>query len=1148
MRLLMFFMLAGFLQVSASGISQTVTLSMKKAPAEKVFRSIEQQTGFTFIVFKKDLEKMPSVTIRLENSPLKDALDQCFENSSFTYIIDDKNIIVQARQPISIAFPPLYPTYIIYNGIVKDHNGQKLPGVNIQVKGTQTGTVTSIEGAFSIDANPGNTLVISAIGYETVEYKLDKNETAITIVMKIKTNIMDTSVVTVVNTGYQSFNRDRATGSFGYIGSVDLDRQIGAIDITQKFLMLPGVQLVNGNPIIRGKSSLNASQSPLLVIDGFASELGYSSINPNDVESITILRDASAASIWGARASNGVIVITTKQAKKGASPPAFSFSSSIQFQEMPDIGALRIANASQLVDVEIEALDKGWYNLNNPENNSGYSRVYEIYRNQKNNLITEEEANRQYNALRNNDAWSQKNLFFRTGLLTNQHLSVSGATSQNRYYISMNYQDNKFTSRQSEYKRMNLLVKNSYQIIPQLRFDADLNIAYQKGMNNGLSTYEFVRQRRYEMFLDENGNYVPAYEPYRSIQRNQELIDKGYLDWNKNLKRDFDNSDKTWSYFAPRINFSLAWNATRSLSLETKFQYERTENRNDDYQNLEVYNTRNLVNQFTIIGPDNKPVHQLPRGPIFYQNSSSLQAVNWRNQLKFDKEWNGSQHRVNAIAGTEITRVKSLERKDRFHNYDKQRLTYSQIDANKLAGGVTGWNGQNTTYAPLFQPVMEKENRQFSMYANGAYTYDDRIIFSASGRIDKSNLFGAATNDKATPLYSFGLAWNLSKEKFFHATFVNNLKLRATTGLNGNIDKSTSKVLVGIPRTNNYSTGEDYLEIEFPENARLRWESTRSTNFGVDASLFNNRLELSADYYIKKSYDLLGFVQADPSVGFERVYKNTAEVSNKGIDIRISGEILPKGDIRWTSTLNLSVNKNKVTKVYVPTPSMTNYLTGGKSREIEGKPIDYFYSYNWAGLNENGEPMAYNDKGEKVPWSTSETPKLEWLVYSGSTLPDVFGSFMNVISWKNLTLTPVFTYQFGAVMRAPVTYVRSAIPVMEDIATRWRKAGDENSTSLPGLYSTANEPYQRRLFYAQNSSRVVSADFIRLSVLSLSYNLPQRWTGNIFRNIQLAAQGTNVFLWKKNGLGIDPEAISRNSGDLSLPEVKTWTIQLKLDF
>ncbi len=218
--------------------------------------------------------------------------------------------------------------------------------MNIQVKGTQTGTVTNNDGSFTINANPGNTLVISAIGYGTVEYKLSGNEAPVVIVMKIKTNNMDTSVVTLVSTGYQSFSRDRATGSFGYIGSIDLERQIGATDITQKFLMLPGVQLVNGSPLIRGKSSLNASQSPLIVIDGFATELGYGSINPNDVESITILRDAAAASIWGARASNGVIVITTKQGRRGSGPPAFSFSSSLQFHDQPDISALRIADAS----------------------------------------------------------------------------------------------------------------------------------------------------------------------------------------------------------------------------------------------------------------------------------------------------------------------------------------------------------------------------------------------------------------------------------------------------------------------------------------------------------------------------------------------------------------------------------------------------------------------------------------------------------------------------------------------------------------------------------------------------------------------------------------------------------------------------------
>lgn len=1147
MRLLMFFMLAGFLQVSASGTSQTVTLSVKKAPAEKVFKTIEQQTGYTFIIFWKDLEKMAPVTLKLNNAPLKDALDQFFRELPFTYMIDEKNIIVKTRQETP-ALIQLFPSFILYYGVVNGPDNQHLAGVNIQIKGTQTGTVTKNDGSWSINANPGDILIVSAIGYQTVEVKLGANEVPVAIRLQVKTNVMDTSVVTVVNTGYQSFTRERATGAFGYVGNIDLERQIGATDITQKFLMLPGVQLVNGTPIIRGKSSLNASQSPLLVIDGFASELGYSSINPNDVESITVLRDAAAASIWGARASNGVIVITTKQGKRGSGPPAFSFSSSIQFQDQPDISALRVASASQLVDVELEALDKGWYNLTNPENNTGYSRVYEIYRKQKNGLITADEANKQYGVLRSNDAHAQKDIFFRTGVLSQQHLSVSGATAQNRYYISLNYQDNKGTSRNDEYKRMNLLVRNSYQILPQLRFDADLNIAYSKGNNNGVSAYDFVRQRRYEPFVDGDGNYVPVYEPYRTMERNQELINKGYLDWNNNLKRDFDNYDRTWSSFAPRINFSLGWNITKNLSVESKFQHERSERIDDDFQNLEIYNTRRVVNEFTIIGTDNKPVFQLPRGPIYNKTGTSLQATSWRNQLKFDKEWNGSQHRVNFIAGTEVTRSKTNTQKDRYHNYDKQRLTYSQIDATKLAGGVKGWNGQNFYYAPIFQPVFERESRQFSMYANGSYTFDDRYIFSASGRIDKSNLFGAATNDKMTPLYSVGLAWNVAKEKFFHVDFINELKLRVTTGLNGNIDRSTSKVLVGVPRTNDYTTGEGYLEIEFPENEKLRWESTRSTNIGTDISLFGRRLDISVDYYIKKSYDLLGSVEADPSVGFDKVYKNTAEVSNKGVDIRIVGDILSKGNLKWTSTLNLSFNKNEVTKVYVSTPTMDTYLTGGKNREMKGKPIDYFYSFNWAGLNENGEPMAYNDKGEKLPWSTSQTPKLEWLSYSGSTVPNLFGSFMNVISWKNISLTPIFTYQFGAVMRTPVTYVRSASPVLEDIARRWRKAGDENTTEIPGLYTTPNEPYQRRMFYALNSNKVVSADFIRLSVLSLAYNLPKRWTGNVFRNVQIAGQATNVFLWKANSLDIDPEAISRNSGDLSLPPVKTWTIQLKLDF
>ena len=1148
MRLVMFLMLAGFLQVSARGIGQTITISVNKAPIEQVMRSIEQQTGFTFIVFRKDIEKVPPVTLQLQNAPLNTALDLCFKGINFSWTIDEKNIIIQSRPaPISPIIDIWESSAIIYQGQVSDPKKEPLAGVNIQIKGKNTGTVSNSAGQFSINANAGDVLVISAIGYETQEIKLTE-KTSLFITLKIKSNVMDSAVVTIVNTGYQTFAKERATGSFGYVNSAMLERQIGVTDITERFAtMLPGVLMSGGSPLVRGKSSIMAEQSPLIVIDGFASELGYGSINPNDVESITVLRDAAAASIWGARASNGVIVITTKQGKKTNGPPAFNFTSSIKFLPTPDISALKMPNSAQVIDVELETLDRNWFNLNNPENNLGYSPIYEIYAKRKKGLITEEEANKQYDNYRKNDAFSQSDLFFRTGIFSQQNLSISGATAQNRYYISLNYQDNKSNSIGEHYKRMNLLAKNSYQLHPKLRFDGDINITYSKGENNGISVDRFTQQRPYEMFLDANGNYVPVYGSSISMERNKEYMDKGYYDWNFNLKREQQNYDNTWGSFSPRINLGISWNPVKPIVIESKFQYEKNEYNFDNYQNTELYETRQLINRFTVIDDDGKLKHWIPDGTLYLPYSSNMSSTSWRNQVRFDKEFNGTQHRINFIAGTELVRSLGTSRSQRFFNYDKKRLTYSQIDANQLADGVTGWDGQRYTLTPLFQPVGESQQRQFSMYANASYTYNDKYILSFSGRIDKSNLFGATTNDKMTPLYSFGLAWNVSRESFWHVDAINSLKLRATTGLNGNVDKSTSKVLVGIPRTD-WSTGEPYLEIQFPANSRLRWESTRSTNIGLDLSLLQNRINITADYYVKRSYDLLGFVPADPSVGFETVYKNTAEVRNTGLDVSISTNILRRGPISWTSTLNLSHNRNKVTKVFSPYSNVDNLLEGGRGRELEGRPIDYLFSYKWGGLDQNGEPTILNDKGERVSYNSSQSPTNDWLEYSGTRLASVFGGFINTVSYKGFSLTPIFNFQFGAVMRTPVTYLRATSPITSDIDKRWRKPGDENITDIPALYINPNEPYSRRQAYAKSSNKVTSADYIRLSILSLSYQFPSSWTGKVFKNIQLGAQGTNLFLWTKNNMDIDPEGIDRRTGELGFPPVKSFTLELKLDF
>lgn len=1135
-----FFVALVIVPVTAESLlAQKITIRVSNSSLYKVIDEIRNQSGYDFLIDQQLAERSKPITLDVRDASLKEVLEACFKAQPFHYELseEEKTVIIRKK----ITFPPLQRTV---SGRVIDSIQNPLVGATIQVKNTLRATFTDENGQFTVrDVPEGSALVISFLGYATRKIQVTSGDLGDVVLAALPARLTEVQV----NTGYQILSKERATGSYTHVDSDDLDKQIAATDIGQKFQnLLPGVLMAGGGPIIRGKSTINANQSPIIVVDGFPTELSLSALNPQDVASITVLRDAAAASIWGVRASNGVIVITTKHGKVTADGrPELTFSSTFKLQDVPPISSLRLADASQYIDAELEALSKGWFNLANPENNRGYSPVYEIFKKHADGLIGDEEAEAGYDALRRQDAYGQSDLFFRQGLLQQYNLSIAGTNAKNRYYISANYQKNKPYSRQNQDDRLTLVIKNRYAVTSRFGLDVDLNLSYIQGISNGISLYQFVRQRPYERFVDESGNYLPVYDPYRTMEKIDQLRAQGYYDWSYNLKRDFDNNDNTSAAFAPKINVGLDYRLIDGLLFASTFQYEQSQYKNDHYLNEEMYEVRDWVNKFAILVANNVLTFQLPRGPIYHAFIQQMNHVAWRNQLTFGRALSDPRHRVDAILGTEINRVRNTSRQDRYHNYDQDKLTYSTINETALAAGVRGWNGNTFSYPLIFRPIREVENRYFSLFFNASYDYDARYTFSVSARVDKSNLLGAHVNDKMTPLYSIGGAWNVARESFFNVDAVDDLRLRVTTGINGNIDKSTSKVLIGIPQKN-ASTGEDFLQIEFPENKDLRWESTLVNNLGIDLALFGHRLNLNVDVYRKKSYDLLGYVDSDPSVGFHRVYKNTAQVLNTGYDLQLTGIVL-KGAFGWRPSVHVSYNKNRVTKVFNPNPTFDNYLIGGTGREIEGKPIDYFYSFDWAGLSDMGEPQVYNDEGKIVDWQGVQ-PTTDWLVYSGTTLPKYHGALINTFSYKRFTLTPILIYQWGHVMRLPTTFIRGESTVLNDIALRWRSPGDETRTHLPRMFDNGNEPYIRRQFYASNTERVADASFVRLSNLSLTYDVP--FSANVLRlsRIQIQAQASNVVLWTKNRDDVDPEAIDRRWGDLSLTAAPTYTLGLKLDF
>lgn len=1150
-----------------------VTLQLTNTTISRVFEEIERQVDFTFS-YPAYLQNVSFNFIKVENKPLGELLKSLGQKAHLKFeqvenmiavisadtLKTQKVLAEEDYNPFYLLHPTLnIPPYkedknykedgiqqkaVIKGVVVSAKTGKALIGANILIKENLRGAATNKSGKYRFEEvfAGAYTLTASFIGYKdrSKQVTVSKGDTVV-VDFNLQPSAYQLEELTVVSTGYREIPKARATGSFATISAEELSKEIASgniYDILQG--RLPGVLITNQDGItIRGKSTLNANPDPLIVVDGFATQLSLDAINPNNIKSITVLKDAAATSIWGVRASNGVIVITTKSGNQSGSPQ-ISFSSNFEVREAPDISSLRLASSEQYINAELEALNKGWYDLTTPNYNVGYSRVWEIYTRHYNDEITDAQAQGMYNKLRNNNAYDQADLFFRPATFQRYNLSASGATEKYNYYLSLNYQNSAYNEKQENNDQIRLLVKNSFQFTPKLRFDASIRLSYEESVNNGIPMDRFIEQKPYVPFVNVNGKYVPVYEGMRSQKSIKELDEMGYYNWSYNLKREFDNNDNTASSFTPRMIAGLQYDVIEGLSLHSSFMYERNDYTSDQYMNDETYFTRNLVNKFTIL-QDGDPVYQLPRGTIYDSYTYQMDSYSFRNQISFDHLFSGL-HQVNAILGSEIRMVKTKSQERRYYGYERQSLIYTSVNRQKLASGVTGWDGQLEYLKRLPEPIEQHEDRFVSWYFNGSYTYDNRYTFTASARIDRSNIFGGEINNRIIPLYSLGIAYNISNEGYFNVDFIDNLEISATVGKGGNIDKGTSSVLIAEPGIT-YPTQEQLLYIGFPANKELKWETTRTYNLGFDVAAFG-RIAVSLDLYMKKSFDLLGYVDVDPTVGFTTVYKNTSEVENKGFELSINANILD-GEFGWNTTFNLSHNKNEVTKVYKPNPSVRNYVWGGL---IEGKPINNIYNFRWAGLSETGEPQIYDAEGNIVSWQDEAIPALNWLVYSGTTVPQYFGALINTFRYKGFTLTPIITYQLGHFMRMPTPHIRGDGHLLASVSKRWKKPGDEKHTDIPKMWTGYSPPAQRGQFFQYTNRRTQSASSIRLSSVNLTYHLPATIFDNRIRSIELHAQINNLWLWTKNTKGIDTKAISFRNGNLSLEPPTTYTFGVEINF
>lgn len=1143
--------------------SQRLAAQARNMPVTAALKQITKSFGTSF-VFENSLLEDISVSFdpaTLSGKSVEAALKELLYPKGLIFLFVNDNtytIIRDVRKknpPVGMVVGTVDQK--AFSGTVTDENNRPLPGVTVKNLSNKEGALTDGNGYYSLKhANVGDMLVFTFIGYKT-QQQLVSNSSRLTVSMA-PDNIQLSTVE--VSTGYQTIAKERATGSFSQIKDQDMEKKV-TMNVADKMEGLVSGLLVTANPpdasgrpttktslTLRGRNTLRAQQDPLIVIDGFPYEGDLAMLNPEDISRITFLKDAAAASIWGVRAANGVVVIEMKKGRNQGRQ--INFSTNYTIGGRPDLGYRPVANSADYLNFEQEAVNKSL--LPDPTGRTlpATSAGADIFFRYKRGEITAAQRDALVAQLASYDFKSQYNKYLLQQQQIKQYnLSVSGGNEVAKYFISGSFSDELPVAKGNRNQRVTLNSGNTFQLTKKLEANVGFMIVMTTNKNNGPGLRPLEPGTStllpYDRIVDDNGapmQYARAFN-----RRTLDSLEKmGYQPWKYNYIDELANADNTSRSNLYRFNGGFNYKIMPGLSAAISGLYEKSFSRTRNYYNPNTYTSRNTVNNATSVQAG-KLVYGLPRGGILDFSNAEMEHYDVRGQLNFNKSL-GANHRIDAVGGGEIRQVWATGASSRLYGYDDQTLTSSLVNYDTYyKTAVT--NYQNKPSNP--NSLSDARDRYLSWYTNANYTYKEKYVLSGSARLDDSNLFGASKEYRATPLWSIGGMWKLGEENFLHIPVMNRLNIRATYGVNGNVDKTTSPYLIAaIPSSIGYYNGLPYANISNPANPLLRWEKTKTLNFGLDASFWNSRLEMSIDAYFKRCYDLLGPAEFNPTYGFTTLIVNTAKVDNRGIDLNLSADIIRTKAFSWKSILNLGYNVNKVASSNLQRELVTYYVNSGAgSNPVKGKPIEAVYSYRFGGLDSVGRPTVLSGGGKRMLSEDDISADLSTITYSGSTVPKYFGGWTNTFRYKQLELTALVTFKLGYIFRRPsVSYFSYSTQksIHKDVALRWRQPGDESKTIVPVMPSTGVNYSDQ--WYTLSDQLIESGSHIRLREISLSYDLPQQLLRRIhLQRLSLLAYGRNLALWTKNKEGIDPDYIPSAYYSM-LPPARSFAIGLRTTF
>ena len=1148
---------------------QKVTIHLEQVKIQEVFKEINKQTGLDFVYSAMQLNEIGMVSLDVKDVTVEVALKKLFEGKPFTCKFEMKSIIIRKVETVTTG-----KTSRTIRGVITDKSNEPLPGVTVLLKGTSVGTASNTKGEFVLEVTGSvDSLVVTFVGMKTQYVKLLSDKDSYRIRMEYDVEEMQEVVVT----GYQTINRKRSTGAITSInadkimrpGVLSIDQMLEGQIPDMMFMSNSGEVGVVPKIRIRGTSTLIGNREPLWVVDGivlqdpvnispeelnnpdYVNRIGnaIAGLNPQDIERLDILKDAAATALYGAKAANGVIVITTKKGHIGK--PIISYNMNVSYKRRPRYTDRQIdlMNSKERMEFSKDLVNSG-YTFPGGMNMVGYEGlINQLYR----GALTYDEFTKQVQYLEClNTDWFD---LLTEDAFSHQHtVSISGGTETVRYYSSVGYAKDNDVIKGNNNER--------YTVALNLNADLSPRISTSLGINGNVTSREYSQ--------DEIAPLDYAYNTSRAIPAFDENGDYYYYQnsggtansFRYNILNELANSSYDQEGSSISFNMTLNVKFTNYLNASVVGSYSTSNTDIEGWWGEKSHHVALLrqseYGDAPAKGDDSESA--LPFGGELTTNSTRNRNYMLRVQLNLDKYFGQDKHNVNASVGYEVSSTKYKGNSSTMRGYYKDRGKQFSITTLNDYPAFKAWLEANA-----YPTISDNLTNLLSAYATVSYSYQSFFTLNGNVRFDGSNKFGDQSNDKLLPIWSISGNYTISEHEWLQRNWIDYIMLKASFGYQGNMleGQSPTMIIKQLPTDPLYN--ELVSELSVYPNPNLKWEKTSSFNGGLTFSLFKRRLQMETSVYYKRTKDAFLTKQISTVNGLEEYVVNSGDVKNSGYSIAATIIPVETRDFNWILATSFSNVFNKVeTLPGAEQFELNNFLNG--TALVKGKPVGTFYSYKFVGLNPtNGYPIFddMQERQEELEGLTKYDVYTRVLKATGNREPTMSGSINNTLRYKNWRLNMNLAYSLGSKVRLFKLFDSNTfLPennVRREFVKRWRKTGDEKNTVIPAPncylthYSSSGEKIPTIAnnsldMYNYSDIRVVSGNYLKCSTMSLTYEFPMEKLERIkLSRLALNLSATNLFTICSSKLkGQAPQ--QSGFAEIQLTDRPTYTVGVSVSF